>query len=259
MPMHTLSLPLRRLVSAAVLLTAGATAASAQSADSDAPGIAVGALGQVKVAPDRAEILFSVETRAATADAASQQNATRQTAVLAALRGAGLAAEDVGTVSYTLQPEMTYDEGTRTSRVVAYVARNSVRATVRDIARTGRLIDTAIRAGANEVSSLQFSTSRREELRLEAIRTAVQRACREATALASAAGGTLGPMVQANTTDNPSYPGPQPVPMMRLEAARMADTPVAPQDVSIEVAVSTRWSFFPSGAALPGTPAPTCR
>ena len=40
----------------------------------------------MKTSPDRATILFSVETRGATAAAVSADNATRQTAVLAALR-----------------------------------------------------------------------------------------------------------------------------------------------------------------------------
>ena len=257
MRVHRRSTPARTLVGASSLLLLATGMAGAQTAESGAPGISVSAIGEVKSAPDRAEILFSVETRAATAEAASQQNATRQTAVIAALRAAGLAADEVGTVSYTLQPEMTYDEATRASRVVGYVARNSVRAEVRDIARTGRVIDAAIRAGANEVSSLQFSTSRREALRLDAIRLAVQRACREATALAAAAGATLGPMVQASTADSPNYPSPPPMPMMRVQA-EAATTPITPQDIATTVSVYTRWSFVPAGIAA-GTEAPTCR
>lgn len=257
MRMHRPFHSARALIGGSSLLLLAAGVAGAQTAERMAPGISVNAIGEVKSAPDRAEILFSVETRAATAEAASQQNATRQTAVIAALRAAGLAADEVGTVAYTLQPEMTYDEATRASRVVGYVARNSVRAEVRDIARTGRVIDAAIRAGANEVSSLQFSTSRREALRLDAIRLAVQRACREATALAAAAGATLGPMVQASTADSPNYPSPPPMPMMRVQA-EAATTPITPQDIATTVSVYTRWSFVPAGIAA-GSEAPTCR
>jgi len=246
------------LALASALAAVPASPAHAQGPDAPAPGITVTAVGEVKAAPDRAELLFSVETRATTAEAASQQNATRQAAVLAALRSAGLAAEDVGTTSYTLSPEMTYDESTRSARVIGYVARNTVRAEVKEIPRVGRVIDAAIRAGANEVSSLRFSTSRREALRLDAIRLAVQRACREASALASAAGGTLGPMIQASTADAPNY-GPQPVPMMRMEAAQAADTPITPQDVAISVTVSTRWGFALAGQEQRAGTTPSCQ
>src|SRR5690606_11849881 len=102
------------------------------------------------------------ETRAATAAEASAQNAEKQTAVIAALRAAGLAAEQVGTVSYTIHPDMQYDEQRRASQVVGYIARNTVQAEVRDLTRMGRVIDAAVRAGSNGVSSLNSWTTRRE-------------------------------------------------------------------------------------------------
>lgn len=221
------------------------------------PEIAVAATGEVKAAPDRATILFSVETRAATAAEASAENAERTQAVVAALRAAGLAADQVETVSYSIDPEMRYDEPSRASRVVGYVARNTVQAEIREIARLGRVIDAAVRAGSNGVSSLSFASSNAEALRLEALQRAMQRACREASALATAAGGTLGPLQQATSGVQPSYP--QPVPMARMEmAASAADTPISPGDVAVMVLVESRWRFVPAGeAAPPGSP--TCR
>ena len=245
-----------RLGAAGALLAATAAVLPAQQEVNPlVPEVAASAVGEVKGAPDRATILFTVETRGATAAEASAENATRTTAVLAALRAAGLAEADVGTVGYTINPNMEYDEPTRASRVVGYVARNSVRAEVREIARVGRVIDAAIRAGANEVSSLSFVTSRRDELRLEAIRSAMGRACREASAMATAAGGTLGPLVQATTSENVPYPPPMPY-AARMEA-QAADTPIAPRDVTVQVQVSTRWRFIPAGVAAPAG-APTC-
>lgn len=249
----------RRASAAAALLASAATVLPAQQAEPGplVPHVSASAVGEVKGVPDRATILFTVETRGATAAEASAENATRTTAVLAALRQAGLAEADVGTVGYTINPNMEYDEPSRTSRVVGYVARNTVRAEVREIARVGRVIDAAIRAGANEVSSLSFATSRRDELRLEAIRSAMGRACREAAAMATAAGGTLGPLVQATTSENAPYPPPMPY-AARMEVQQAADTPIAPQDVAVQVQVSTRWHFVPAGVAQPAG-SPTCR
>lgn len=249
----------RRLGAAGALLAATAAVLPAQQPDPNPliPEVAASAVGEVKGAPDRATILFTVETRGATAAAASTENATRTTAVLAALRSAGLAEADVGTVGYTINPNVEYDQGTRASRVVGYIARNTVRAEVGDLARVGRVIDAAIRAGANEVSSLHFTTSRRDELRVEAIRLAMSRACREASAMATAAGGSLGPLVQATTSENAPYPPPPPMPYAVRMEAQAADTPIAPQDVTVQVHVSTRWRFVPAGVAAPAG-APTC-
>lgn len=222
------------------------------------PEITASATGEVKVAPDRATILFSVETRGATAAEASSANAEKQQAVIAALRGAGLAAADVKTVAYTIEPEMQYEEATRRSRVVGYVARNTVSAEVKELERMGRVIDAAVRAGSNGVSSLDFWTTRREALRLEAIQNAMGRACREAQAMATAAGGSLGPLLQASTADY-ERPYPPPMPMMaRMEAASAAETPITPGDVSVNVNVQTRWHFVPAGVASPAG-SPTCR
>jgi uncharacterized protein YggE len=230
----------------------------AQSLPPQVPEITASAIGEVKGAPDRATILFSVETRAATAAEASAENADKQTAVIAALRAAGLGESEVGTVSYTIHPDMQYDEQRRTSQVVGYIARNTVQAEVRDLARMGRVIDAAVRAGSNGVSSLNFWTTRREALRLEALQGAMGRACREAQAMAAAAGGSLGPLIQAATSDNPGYPQPMPM-MMRAEAAGMAaDTPITPGDVTVNVSVQTRWQFIPAGMTRPAG-SPTCR
>lgn len=250
----------RRLLAVGALVAAPPSALAAQQqpeVHALVPEVAASAVGEVKAAPDRAAILFTVETRGATAAAASADNATRTAAVLAALRAAGLSEEQIGTVGYTITPDMVYDEPSRTSRVVGYVARNTVRAEVREIARVGRVIDAAIRAGANEVSSLQFITSRRDELRLEAIRGAMTRACREAHTMATAAGGTLGPLVLASTSDSPGYYPPPPPYAPRMMEAQAADTPIAPQDVMVQVQVSTRWRFVPAGIAQPSG-SPTC-
>jgi hypothetical protein len=256
MPTSVSSRPRRRSITPFLTLLAlpilGAPTLAQGPDAAQAAGIHALGLGEVKSAPDRATILFSVETRSATAAQASQQNATRQAAVLAALRAAGLGEADIGTVGYTLSPDMTYDEPTRRARVVGYVARNTVRADVRTIENVGRVIDAAIRAGSNEVSSLQFWTSRREELRLEALQTAMRRACQEASAIAGAAGGSLGRLLQASSSDGPSYmPPPAPMPMMRAEAAMAADTPVVPRELTLSATVSARWEFLPERSASP--------
>jgi uncharacterized protein len=234
----------------AALVTQPLAALQAQETQPQIPEIMAMATGESRAAPDRATILFTVDTRAATAAQAGEQNAARQTAVINALRQAGVAADAVQTVSYTISPEYQWDEPRRTQRIVGYVARNVIRLEVRELARIGPLIDVALRGGANEVSSLQFYSSRRDELRQEAVVLAVTRACREASAIARAAGGTLGPLMQANTSDGYMPPPAPPMPMMRQEAAA-ADTPITPGDLEIRVNVSTRWRFVPAGVAPP--------
>src|SRR5690606_1694057 len=127
-------------IGAAFFCTASAARAQAPEPGSGpgwVPEINTSAVGEVKTAPDRAAIVLGVETRAATAAAAGGENARKQTAVIAALRKAGVAESDIATIAYTMTPDTQYDEKTRTSRVVGYVARNMVRVQVKDIQRIG--------------------------------------------------------------------------------------------------------------------------
>src|SRR5438477_8379041 len=117
-----------------------ATTARAQAVAPPAaapPVIVTTGSGDVQVTPDRATILFAVETRGATAAAASQENARLQRQVIDALRKQGLGQDEISTMGYSVNPEMRYDS--KEPRVIGYVARNTVRAEVRRIDQTGSL------------------------------------------------------------------------------------------------------------------------
>lgn len=72
------------VIPAVLSLVAQSTAAQQQSvsAPEPVPQIATSATGEARVQPDRATIVFAVETRAATAARAGADNARRQRAVL---------------------------------------------------------------------------------------------------------------------------------------------------------------------------------
>jgi len=209
-----------------------------------APQILVGARGEVKVSPDRANIQISVQTRAATAAAAAAENATKQKAVIDALRQLGLRANDISTAGYSVNPEQRY-EANREPVIVGYTVVNTLSVEVRDLTMVGRIIDTAISRGANVVSSLTFYSSNTEAARREAIGLAIQRARLDAEAAARAAGGTLGGLLEVNV--GAYFPPPRPMDFgVRVTAAQAApETPINPGEQTVTVDVSTRWSFVP--------------
>jgi hypothetical protein len=209
------------------------------------PQISTSASGEARVQPDRATILFAVETRAPTAARAGADNARRQRAVLDTLRKLGLAEGQVSTTGYSVSPEMRYDG--KQPRVVGYVARNMVRADVRQMDQVGSLIDAALGAGANVVSSLRFFSSRADEGRRLALADAVAKAQADAEAIARAAGGMLGPLIEVSTSApaRPYYG--EEVAMARVSAAGAPPTPIDPGEQIVAVFVSARWRFLASG------------
>ena len=234
---------------AAALVFGSATALSAQGAPPAPPmmpalvsTIAVSGQGEATVVPDRARLSIGVQTQAATAADASARNATLQRAVIDAIRGQGIAAEQISTSGYNVYPEQTYDQPTRRSRITGYNVQNTVVVEIRETARVGPVLDAVLARGANLVSSLQFYSSQAEAVRRQALQNAVQRARADAEAMAAAAGGRLGELVELSS--DVSAP-PRPVMMeMRASRAAAADaTPVSEGTQTVNATVSARWRF----------------
>lgn len=233
-----------KLSAAFIALSVWSSALSAQtSAQPPVPQISTTASGEARVQPDRATIMFAVETRATTAAKAGADNARRQKAVMDTLRKLGLTEGQLSTSGYSVSPEMKYDAGK--SQVVGYVARNTVQADVRRIEQAGALIDAALGAGANVVHSLRFYSSKADEGRRLALADAVAKARSDAEAMAKAAGGSLGPMIEL-ATSGPARPVGEEFAMARAATADAAQTPIDPGEQTVSVFVSARWTFVPA-------------
>ena len=226
---------------AAVLIL---TPISLQSQDSNpsVPQIAVTARSEIKVSPDRASIQISVQTRAATAAAAANDNATKLNAVLNALRALGLSNDQLSTLNYNVYPEQRYEQG-KEPEVVAYNVTNTILADVRKLNQVGPVIDAALSHGANMITSLQFYASNTEAARRTAIASAIEKARQDADVAARAAHGTLGTLLEVSIGAF-SPPPPRPLAMMRAGVAAQADTPINPGEETLTVEVSTRWRFI---------------
>jgi len=213
---------------AAATLPGSASSAAAEALDG---GITVVGTAAVTSVPDRAELSFGVESQGQTAKAALAANATEMRKVIAAVKAAG--GTDVKTQSVSLSPR--YNEQ---NEVQAFVATNTVSATIKTVARAGALIDAAVTAGANQVYGPSLSSGDQTEQYRQALRAAVANARASAQALAAAANLSLGRV----TAIAESGGAPQPL----AEAANklMADsaTPVEPGTQQTTASVTVTFS-----------------
>lgn len=221
---------------------AAPSVAPAQDAAANAPRIVTTGTGEAHVTPDRATLMLGVQSRAATAAAAGADNARRQRAVLDTLRALGLTPTELSTLNYNVSPEMQYPQNGGTPRVTGYVVTNTVRADIRRIDDVGRLIDAALAKGANEVSSLQFYSSKADSARRAALSAAVANARSDAEALARAAGGSLGPVVEISSESAPIRPFAE---AMTMAKAARVPTPIEPGEQTVTATVSARFGFIP--------------
>ena len=171
------------LLIATVLALPAAAAAPGEQRD----GITVTGTETVEIAPDVAEWSFGVHSRGATARSALSASSTRVRRVVAALRAAGVARADIRTEYVSVYPDVR--EG---GDVVGYFANNTAHVVVRNVGRSGAVIDAAVRAGANEVSGPNMTRSNHEQLYEQALEAAYDRARAKAASLARKLGVSLG-------------------------------------------------------------------
>lgn len=222
-------------------MSASSVAAQTQSVGGPPQIVTTGA-GEASAIPDRATVNVAVQTRATTVSAASGDNARRVTAIMDTLRALGIAGDQVTTANYSVNPEMSYPTtSSQVPRVVAYVVNNSLLIKLRRIEDAGRVIDASLSKGANEISSLGFSSSKADSVRSVALAAAVADARAQADVMARAAGGSLGPLLELST----SAPI-RPMPLMQPMAMRAAvQTPITPGEQTVNAVVTARWTFIP--------------
>ena len=203
--------------------------------------ISVTGRGEVHVVPDRAVVLATVVSIAPTATAASAQNAEGVSRSIASLRAAGIPADRITNGGYSVQHD--YENSDR-RRPRGFVARNTIRVEVSDVANVGKAIDAAIAGGATEIAPIQFSGPNMPDARRNALRMAVAEARREAEVLAEAAGGSLGKLL--SLTSAPAQPiGRVYEDVMATAAASSFPTTIRPNDVVVSAFASARWEFVP--------------
>jgi uncharacterized protein len=191
----------------------------------------------VSVAPDTAMIRIGVTSQGKSAREASEANASQMTAVLAAIKSAGIPERDVQTSRLSLQPE--YDPNkSGTARLLGFQVTNQVTIKIRDIGRLPSILDHAIGAGANEMSGIEFVVSEQSKLLDQARDDAVADARRKAELYARAAGSKVGHVVAI--TEEGSTPPPR-----LMQALRAGAVPVAPGEQTLRATVTVSYELVP--------------
>jgi uncharacterized protein YggE len=233
----------KKLISISVWLFIGMSGCFL-NARADEPQIVVSAAGTVSVKPDMAEFGVVVKSDAKSADKAAAETADKYRKVQGALRTAGIPLEDAPTASYTVSPDWEWDPSLGKSLLKGYSARHALMVKVRTLVVIGRAIDAVVQAGADEVQSVSFSSSRFEALRQQALAAAVGNARKDAATMAQAAGGRLGQLIEVSVSQ-PVYSARFSLDTMAMKSAPApAPTEIAPSEQDIVVTVNSRWRFI---------------
>lgn len=195
------------------------------------------ATGVSRQAPDIAEISAGVLTEAATAGTAMASNAQRMAAVVKALKAAGVADRDIQTTGLSLSPRYRYRDN-MPPELTGYQASNMVRILLRKIADSGRIIDTLVAQGANQINGPSFRIDK-PEAALDAARREAMTIGRTRAELYAASAGLRVKRIIAISEQPGMMPPPYPVPVIqRAMAESKADTPVEAGENELSVTLN---------------------
>jgi uncharacterized protein YggE len=234
--MGMISMALRVVVLAVAI--AAVSDASVSAAEAPPRHITVTGEGTVSVVPDMAQLRAGVTTEGKTAREAGEANSKAMAAVLAAAKELGIAEKDIRTSRYAIQP--VFDQGRPArERITGFRAVNTALLKIRDLDRSGDIIDRLTGAGANTTGGIDFLVSDPSKALDAARKEAIADAQRKADVYARAAGVAVGRPTSI-VEQSASVPGPYPV---ALRAGAPTETPVAAGEVSLRVSVTVSFDL----------------
>ncbi len=208
------------------------------------PQLQANGTGEVMVVPDIAIVSIGVTSEAAEASAALAANSADLAKAIEAIKAAGIDEKDIATSGFSIDPVYEQPDQRASDRppaIVGYRVVNQVRVTVRDVAKSGALLDAVVKAGANRVGGIAFDLSDRETAANDAIRAAIADARAKAALMADAAGLRLVRILSLNADEN-GRRGP----IMAFDmAAKAAPAPVMPGQAAVTASAQIVWEVAP--------------
>ena len=196
--------------------------------------------GSVDREPDMASVNVGVNVEAETARAAMSEQAEKMNAVFAAVKAAGIADRDMQTSNLSLNPVYDYSRDDSRPRLRGYNAANQITINVRDLDSLGEMLDAIVKAGSNQINSVQFGIEESMEALDEARMGAITDAQRKAELYAQAAGYRVARIV--NISEGGGYQPPMPM-ATRMVSAEASSTPIARGEVSLTADVNVTFEL----------------
>jgi uncharacterized protein len=214
--------------------------------------LTLSAEGRVARAPDLAVFTAGVTSQGKTAAEALAANSADMNRVIAALKKAGIADKDIQTSNLNLNPiyapQRTLPNGEvfpAQPQIIGYMVSNQVTVRQRDLRGFGRVLDTLVAAGANQINGPSFELDQPDLATDEARSIAMKKARARAELYANAAGLRVVRIISIAESG-----GYSPQPMMVNARMAMADmggapTPVAAGEVSMNIQLNVTFELGP--------------
>jgi len=190
--------------------------------------------GLVRYTPDLLSISFTMIGQGASAEEALTRCSEKTVAVINLLKSLGVSEEDMRTSYVNVYP--VYDWEAKPPRIIGYEAQYSLSVLVRETPMAGKVIDNAVKAGADRIDGIVFtlSSGKENELKSEAIKAAVEDSRAKASIIAEKLGLKI---LNIESISLSSIEVPTPIPLYREKVAT-ASIPILPSQGEITAIVT---------------------
>ena len=152
--------------------------------------LSVSGEGIIEASPDRATISIGVLTQDKDASRAQILNSKSAQEVINSIVSLGVERKNISTSDYNFRPTYRQDENHR-HEINGYSVSNTVYIVLDNLELVGKVIDSALNHGANNINSLDFGIKNRKKLQDEALILAIRDARQRAELIARELGKSI--------------------------------------------------------------------
>lgn len=188
--------------------------------------ISVNGEGIVETSPDRATISVGIVSRDRDASKVQSDSARIATEIINSVVALGVERKNIRTGNYSFRQIFRHDD--KGKRIFdGYEADNTVTIIVDDLKLVGKVIDTSLNHGANQIDSLQFGLKNKQSFQAEAIQLAVRDARAKAEIVARELGkNIIGVKSVSINSDSITAPRHHKMMMASVDAMENFETPI---------------------------------
>ncbi len=189
------------------------------------PQINVSGEGKVKVIPDQATIMVTVETKGNNAKDVKKQNDEKIDAVLKFIKKMNVAPTDYKTQRVSLNPQYDYEK-----KKHSYNATQTIEILLRDLSKYDELMEGLVEQGINRIDAVTFQSSKLAQYQSEARKLAMKDAKMKAEDYVSVLGQKVGRALTISDNSQTYYPQPMYAAMKTME---MSDDSAPKQTMAV--------------------------
>jgi uncharacterized protein YggE len=240
---------LLRVVPAFLLATSLAQSARAQIVTmyTDSGRTVVSATGQARqtLAPDRASLMIMIDAQAMTADESSTRLASIERAVTDTLRRLNLSAGSVQAFNSGVVPFRQQGMPSSMMGGPTFSGRSVIRVDLARVEQISAVTSAALAKGAASITPPVFTSSAADSVRRVLLPRAIEAARRDAEAIAAAAGGHLGRLVDVTAPQFQTPFGEQSQ-QVYFNSMYFENGPRPAPNTTVTTTVTARWILIPN-------------